>query len=149
MTPNKKRMQRVFLSAIILLAYLSLNVGFAAGAVLCLNADGDALFKFSSCKICCSSHSDHSHESLDDRAGISNESQTEESCCPCSDIPISSYISQFHSRTSDKEASFRSAAIASRLPISANVPVKAFDWSRMLIHMDQFFSFLKTSVLLN
>jgi hypothetical protein len=149
MAPYKERMHRVYISAIILLAYLSLNVGFAADTVLCINTDGDALFKFGSCEICCSSYSDHSHESLDDRAGISNEFQTKKSCCPCSDIPISSYISQFQSRTSDREASCIFAAFASGLPISANIPVKAFGWSRMLIHMNQFFSLLKTSILLN
>jgi hypothetical protein len=55
---------------------------------------------------------------------------------------------QSHSRSSDTEASCISAAIASGLPISANIPVKAFGWSRKLIYMNQFFSFLKTSVLL-
>ena len=149
MKVKKKSTARIFFSIIILFSYLSLNAGFAAGAVLCINTDGDALLKFSSCEICCSSRADHSHESLDDRAGISiREFQSEEACCPCSDIPISSYISQFHSRTSDIEASGISASIAYGLPISANIPVKAFGWSRKLIYMNQFFSVLKTSVLL-
>ncbi len=147
---NKKRMCRAYLSAIVLLAYFSLNVGFAAGSVLCIHTDGDVLFKFNSCEVCCSSCSDHSNESINDRAGISKEFQTEDSCCPCSDIPVSTYISQFHSKgPEDIKASCIYAAYSSRLVFTPKTKAGVFGEPRIFSYMNQIFSLLKTAILLN
>jgi hypothetical protein len=146
---NKERMSRIYLSIIILIAYLSLNIGFAAGSVLCVNTDGDVLFKFSSCEVCCSSCSDHSHESMTDRAGVSNKFQTEESCYPCSDIPISTYIAQFHSRApEDIDEAYMSLAFESELVFTPIITAGVFDSPRIFTQLSQIFSLLKTSILL-
>jgi hypothetical protein len=142
-------MCRVYLSAIILLTYLSLNVGVAAGSVLCIHTDGDISFKFSSCEVCCSSCSDHSRKIFEHNAGISNEFQTGESCRPCSDIPVSAYISQFHSRAQEAiETSCVSDTSVSGLTFAPTAIERAFGCPRMFTDMNQFFSLLKTSVLL-
>lgn len=147
---DKQRMCRVYLSVIILLTYLSLNVGVAAGSVICIHANGDISFKLSSCEVCCSSCSDHSLGILKHSTGISNEFQTGESCHPCSDIPVSTYISQFHPRAPEAiEASCISETITSGLAFIPKAIAKAFGWTRMLINMIQFFSLLKTTILLN
>lgn len=150
MKPNKKKRWKTYLSVNIFLAYLSLNVGFAAGSVLCIQTDGDVLFKFRSCQVYCSSCPDHSTEFLSGSVGISEEFQTEDSCCPCSDIPVSKYISQYHSRApEDVEYSHISATSASGLVFTPETAAGVFGGPQISVHMNQIFSLLKATVILN
>ncbi len=150
MKPNKKSMDRTLLSILILLAYFFLNVWFAAGSVLCIQSDGEVSFKFNSCEFCCSSDSSHADESLNDNGWSSKELQTKDSCCPCSDIPVSSYISQFYSRIpKDMEASCVYVTSISGLFFTPKTTVIDFREPRKLTHKNQISSLLKTAVLLN
>jgi hypothetical protein len=86
MRVNKKSLARTFFSIIILFAYFSLNAGFATGLVLCTRSDGHISFKFISCESCCSHDLSHASEALSDIGRNTGDLDTEDSCCPCSDI---------------------------------------------------------------
>jgi len=150
MKVNKKSIVRTFFSLIILFAYLSLNVGFATDLMLCTHSDGHVSLKFYSCESCCSPDLSHASEALRDIGRNAGDLDTEDSCCPCSDIPVYSYISQFCSRiTQDTDASWVFLANTIRF---LSIPKKAdrnFRRLQKFAYKNQISSLLKSAVLLN
>jgi hypothetical protein len=150
MRVNKKSLARTFFSIIILFAYFSLNAGFATGLVLCTRSDGHISFKFISCESCCSHDLSHASEALSDIGRNTGDLDTEDSCCPCSDIPVSSYISQFCSRFSrDTDASWVFLANTPRLISIPKKADRAFKGLQKFTYNNQISSLLKFAVLLN
>ena len=150
MKVNKKSIARTFFSLIILFAYLSLNVGFATDLMLCTHSDGHVSLKFYSCESCCSPDLSHASETFNNIGRNAGELHTEDSCCPCLDIPVFSNISQIWSRvTRDREASWVPLANTSRLfPVPKTVER---DYRRLqkIAYKNQISSLLKFTVLLN
>lgn len=150
METNKRSKSRTFFSIIILFSYLSFNVGSARGLVLCINSDGHVSLKFSSCESCCSPDLSHASETFNNICRNAGELHTEDSCCPCLDIPVFSNISQIWSRvTRDTEASRVSLANTSRLfPVPKTVER---DYRRLqkIAYKNQISSLLKSTILLN
>lgn len=150
MNANEKGRARIFFSIIILFAYFSLNVGFTSGSVLCIHSDGRVLLKFSPCESCCSPDLSHASKSFNDNGRNAEELCAGDSCCPCVDIPISSYISQFCSRvTENTKASWVSAANISRFFSIPKAAERDFKKLLKFAYKNQISSLLKSTVLLN
>jgi hypothetical protein len=150
METNKRRKARTFFSIIILFSYLSFNVGSARGSVLCINSDGHVSLKFSSCESCCSPDLSHASETFNNIGRNARELYTEDSCCPCSDIPVSSYISQIWSRvTRDTEASWVYLANTTRFFSIPKTADRDFRRLQKFAYKNQISSLLKSAVLLN
>ncbi len=134
-----KRIARTFFSFIIVFAYLSLNTGFAMGLVLCTRSNGHVSLKFNACESCCS-------PDLNIAADLDNE----DSCGPCSDIPVSSYISQFCSRvTKDLDASREFQANAADFFSALETADRDLRSFEKIAYMNQICSILKSTILLN
>ncbi len=147
---NMKSIARTFFSLIILFAYFSLNTGFAIGLVLCTHSDGHVSLKFYSCESCCSHDLSHASEALSDIGKNAGDLDTEDSCCPCSDIPVSSYISQFCSRVMrDTDASWVFLANTTRLFSIPKTADRDFKRLQKFAYKNQISSLLKSAVLLN
>ena len=150
MNVNKKSIAWTFFSLIILFAYFSLNVGFAIGLVLCTQSDGYVSLKFYSCESCCSPDLSLASEALSDIGRNAGDLETEDSCCACSDIPVSSYISQFCSRVKQDTDAFWVFLANTTRPFS--IPKTAdrnFRRLQKFAYKNQISSLLKSTVLLN
>ncbi len=150
MKVNKKSIARTFFPIIILLAYFSLNAAFAAGSVLCTRSDGHVSLKFNSCESCCSPDLSHTSEVLSDIGRNAGDLDTEDSCCPCSDIPVSSYISQFCSRfTPNTDASWVFLANTTSFFSIPKTADRDFGRLQKFAYKNQISSLLKSAILLN
>lgn len=135
---NGKSLMRTFLSIFILLAYLFLNAASATSAVLCLRQDGHVSLKLNSCQPCCVPDLDQTFESC-----------AEDSCCPCSDIPVSSCLSQFCSREVRDSGAFRLFAANTSNVFSILKPTaREFIKLQKIADKNQVFSLLRSVVLL-
>jgi len=150
MKANKKNITLTLLSLIILFAYFSLNAGFSIGLVLCTHSDGNVSLKFYSCESCCSPDLSIAFEALSDVGRNAVDLDTEDSCCPCSDIPVSAYISQFCSRDKQERDSFwiflANTTSFFSIPKMADRNIRRL---QKIAYKNQISSLLKSAVLLN
>lgn len=149
MKVNKKGIARTFFSLIIFLAYSAFSAGFTIGLKLCTHSDSHVSLKFCACESCCSPDQSFDSEALSDRKMDAGDLDTEDSCCTCSDIPVSSYISQFCSRvTRDTDASWVFLVNTTRFFSIPETTDINFRWLQKFTYKNQIFSLLKSAVLL-